>query len=524
MTAESEKDKLHEWLKGRALLEEEVWWMVHSLTHNSHLFERVEIERLIEQLTAEGKIERKQGVERVRQQEGGGEGILPFFYSLCRKWQQLREGDAASSVYVCNRCGASGDWIHEVYCHRCQGLCGYCRRCLSMGRSSCCAPYYLIPAGTDRERVSSSGTAVSSVLAQYPSLTPAQRTAAERTLDFYEAGTGAGDEFLVWAVCGAGKTEVMFPLLHHVLSRGESILWATPRRDVVLELGPRLKKAFPSCEVSVLYGKSPEKWSAAPLVVATTHQALRFYRRFDVVIIDEVDAFPYTADEMLPFAVHRARKLPGKTVYLTATPRACHLSAMKKPHHHSLYLPHEKIPVRYHGHRLPVPTMHRERNLNDRLTAKKPIYTLVQFFEHLKETDSPAFVFVPAIRMLPVMKSYLVALDKEWEGKVETVHASDPEREEKVMAMREGKVRILLTTTIMERGVTIPRISVFVCCADAPVFDEAALVQIAGRAGRSAAFPDGEVVFVGKEKTPAMKAAVRQIEEMNRLAEKAGYV
>jgi late competence protein required for DNA uptake (superfamily II DNA/RNA helicase) len=99
-------------------------------------------------------------------------------------------------------------------------------------------------------------------------------------------------------VTGAGKTEMMFPLLEEVLSRGGRALVATPRRDVVLELAPRLAKAFPGTKLAVLYGGSEDRWSNAPLTLATTHQLLRFQEAFDLVLIDELDAFPYMPESI----------------------------------------------------------------------------------------------------------------------------------------------------------------------------------------------------------------------------------
>src|SRR5690606_21572732 len=43
---------------------------------------------------------------------------------------------------------------------------------------------------------------------------------------------------LSWAVTGAGKTEMIFPLIATELQRRGKVLVATPRRDVVLELLP----------------------------------------------------------------------------------------------------------------------------------------------------------------------------------------------------------------------------------------------------------------------------------------------
>jgi competence protein ComFA len=79
---------------------------------------------------------------------------------------------------------------------------------------------------------------------------------------------------------------------------------------------------------------------------------------------------------------------------------------------------------------------------------------------------------------------------------------------------------LLVTTTILERGVTIPESDCIVCGADNPVFDQASLVQIAGRVGRSAAAPGGLVLFLAEKRAQPPRAAIREIKRMNRLAQK----
>lgn len=496
------------WLEGRALLEEEVSWLFQSKLPG---WDQESVLVFMEQ---QGLLQKERGIEQM----GAGEEAIFSFFSTLRRWI----GWISPPSYRCRRCGATGADIVLVSCARCgQDDCPYCRRCLGMGRSLGCTSYYRIPAPSSTVETARPMSAIQHILDEYPTLTVAQWAAAEAMLHFRREEQGT-DEFLVWAVCGAGKTEVMFPLVYDTLACGGHVLWATPRRDVVLELAPRLAQAFPDFPLSVLHGASSEKWSLAPLVLATTHQALRFYRRFDLVILDEVDAFPYHGDPMLPFAVQRARQLPGKTVYLTATPREEHRKRLIKPHHDLDFLPHVKIPVRYHGHPLPVPGNCRVSQLNDRLRREKPIPELLSFLNQVAERDGQAFLFVASIARLTVLHRYIEQLAPEWQGKVETVHAADPEREIKVKAMRNGTIRLLLTTTIMERGVTIGGVDVLVVQADAVLFDEAALVQIAGRAGRSAACPDGTVLFLAEEITPPMKAAVRHIQEMNQLAAGGG--
>ena len=53
-------------------------------------------------------------------------------------------------------------------------------------------------------------------------------------------------------------------------------VWPVPRIDVCLELYKRLQNDF-ACEIALLHGES-EPYFRTPLVVATTHQLLKFYQ------------------------------------------------------------------------------------------------------------------------------------------------------------------------------------------------------------------------------------------------------
>jgi competence protein ComFA len=104
------------------------------------------------------------------------------------------------------------------------------------------------------------------------------------------------------------------------------------------------------------------------------------------------------------------------------------------------------------------------------------------------------------------------------------VFAGDPHREQTVRQFREGKWRFLVTTTILERGVTLPSIHVVIIGADHPVFTAAALIQMAGRVGRSAAYQSGKVWFLAEEKTEPQNRAKREIKWLNDCAKKEGFL
>ncbi|MED5018453.1 helicase-related protein, partial [Paenibacillus chibensis] len=138
------------------------------------------------------------------------------------------------------------------------------------------------------------------------------------------------------------------------------------------------------------------------------------------------------------------------------------------------------------------------------------------------ERDAQVFLFVSRIRHIDPLVAILRRIFTGF--CVEGTSSEDPLRAAKVTRFRQRDIRLLVTTTILERGVTVPRSDVFIADADSGLFDEASLVQMAGRAGRSSEDPAGRVVFASPQWTLSQKRAVRQITVMNRMARKNGYL
>ena len=99
--------------------------------------------------------------------------------------------------------------------------------------------------------------------------------------------------------------------------------------------------------------------------------------------------------------------------------------------------------------------------------------------------------------------------------KIEFVYSTDPNRREKIIGFEKDKYQILITTTILERGVTFADIDVYVLDSNNPLYNVASLVQIAGRVGRKKEFQNGKVIFYHQEITQEMIFAKEQIIEMN---------
>lgn len=340
-------------------------------------------------------------------------------------------------------------------------------------------------------------------------LTVQQKQIADALVKNYHNGQSS----LIWAVTGSGKTEMLFLLLAECLKQGAKIAIASPRIDVCRELFPRIQLAFPEVDVLLRYGDAVEEYRDNQLLICTTHQLLHFFQAFDLLIIDEIDAFPFEGDQRLHHAVQQALKVDGKLVYLTATPSEKLLAEVTPG-----FAIH-KLPIRFHKRPLVVPELVWMDRWHEISSLERNQQRLIQLLiELLKENH--VLLFCPSIAL---MERLAVKLQNHFtEIQVESVSAQDPIREEKVLQMRRQKYQIFLCTTILERGVTFENISVIVFGANHEVYTKSALVQIAGRVDRKGDFTNGRVLFVYDVMTYPMRKSIAEIKKMNQLAECEG--
>ncbi|WP_413524567.1 DEAD/DEAH box helicase [Carnobacterium divergens] len=407
----------------------------------------------------------------------------------------------------CNRCGETNEKKRQVAPCVCKKTCYYCTSCLQMGKVKKCSSLFSI---VEPNHFPSNQT---NLLTWRGELSIQQAMASNAIKEAVALKT----THLIWAVAGAGKTEMIFAGIEEALSQGKRVCIASPRVDVCLELAPRLKSAFSHTPVAVLYGASEEKYEYTPLVIATTHQLMRFKEAFDVAIVDEIDAFPFHSDKGLHFAVNKAVKKEKTLIYLTATPT----KKMQKEIA-SNQLRATILPARYHGYPLPEPTVHWVGDWKKHLTLNKIPKKLKHLLTKLVHKKRRFLLFVPQIDL---MEKLAELIQECFPSQLFlSVYAADEKRKESVLKMREEKLTGLLTTTILERGVTFRDIDVLVLGAEDQTFTESSLVQIAGRVGRHPEFPRGEVQFLHYGQTKAMKNAIKQIKKMNQHAKKKGLL
>ena len=392
----------------------------------------------------------------------------------------------------CNRCGQAVDKER----HQLPIGAYYCRSCLILGRVRSDEELYYFP----QEEFPKAD-----VLKWQGTLTEFQAKVSQRLVE----AVAKRKDSLVHAVTGAGKTEMIYQVVAQVIDQGGAVCLASPRIDVCLELYRRLKIDF-ACDISLLHGES-EAYFRSPLVIATTHQLLKFYRAFDLLIVDEVDAFPYVDNPMLYHAVHQAVKEQGTKIFLTATSTDELDKRVSKGE-----LSRLSLPRRFHGNPLIVPQKVWLENFQKYLNQKKLVPKLEQFVKKQRKTGFPLLIFASEIKR---GQEFAEVLQNNFPNeKVGFVASTTENRLDVVEKFRRKEITILISTTILERGVTFPCVDVFVVEANHCLFSRSTLVQIAGRVGRSMERPTGELIFFHDGTTMAIEKAIKEIREMNQEA------
>lgn len=404
----------------------------------------------------------------------------------------------------CSRCGSL-----QITTAPCT-LCGYtecylCPDCAEIGPLRGCTPLFRLKEPVEIDRI------IEVPLRQdIPTLTRGQADLLTGLLAFIQSDQ---TYCLVDAVCGAGKGLIILELLAHILDQGYllPILFTTPRRSVLTEWADRFQEVLGRENVSVLYGGRHEYRTQAPVIMATLPQLYRFYQHFRLVIIDEADAFPLCPDSHFWPIIRRTQANSSQQILFTATPEA--LPTLPEP------VCRLSLPVRFHLQPHPLPRIEVAGGLDQMLERTGQIVG-----RWLRETSVKVFLYVPTKSL--GKKVYLHLTKNEYLVTLITFFYADmSDFAEKLAEFRTGRIRLAITTTVLERGLTVSPCTVLVFGADHRNFSVATLVQMAGRVGRSATASQGEVVFLtqsGQKGKP--HEAVAFIETKNQEAAGKGYL
>lgn len=324
-------------------------------------------------------------------------------------------------------------------------------------------------------------------------LTPLQEEASQKALSHLKKGKNV----FVYAATGAGKTEMCYASICEYLRQGKKVGFAISRRQVVLEIAQRLREVFPSLKiVEVCQGHTSDL--DGEIIVCTIHQLYRYPKAFDLLILDEVDAFPYAGNTLLQQFVEEA--CCGQQLCLSAT---IDPMLQKEIDDHK----YEVVSLFQRPHKKPliVPKVYA-------LPILFQYFMIYQLCKKFSIQDKQTIVFVPRKKDTLLFKFFLRRFGAQ------AIHSMVENKDELMEQFRQNQYRILISTTLLERGITIPGVQVIVFRADHPVFSNASLIQIFGRVGRKFSEPYGEGVCLCRRKTKEIKTCVTTIEWMNQHA------
>lgn len=345
----------------------------------------------------------------------------------------------------------------------------YCRKCINVKSTS----------------VSSSSFQTSSKVIKYElqyELTSLQKNISKQLLSRYCQHLNT----TLKAVCGAGKTEITYEVIQYALNQNHRVCFTTPRKELVVELANRLQSQFKNISITTVYGGHSDQVDGQ-FIVCTTHQLYRYPKCFDLLILDELDAFPYANNEVLQGILQNSIK--GNYIYMSATLTSSPDLLMTK---------------RYHGYLLDIPKCYLSSSLIMYLGS---IFLIKTFVKKKK----PVLVYVPSVKLT----EFIARVFKFFKFKSQAVSSKTKNIEQIITALKSHQLDVLVTTTILERGITIDNVQVIILYGNNRIYSCETLIQICGRVGRKIDNPSGSITIFTPYKTKAIRQCIETIKQDN---------
>ena len=304
-------------------------------------------------------------------------------------------------------------------------------------------------------------------------------------------------DIFLHAVCGAGKTEITLGVIFKYLNEGKSIAFVVPRVEIIKQLVRRLCVYFPKTKIKAVYAED-NSVDNSQLLIITPQQLIKFYQEFDLMIIDEVDSFPFANNPFLERLVKKSKKPNCVCVFMSATIDKAYLKRIREKK-----LDYFVISRRHHFLDLPKAKFIQIDGFED-----KKILSLIN---DIIEENQNLIIYLPSISKARLFSEYLI--NKGYLTECIDSKTLDKNRILKMFSKQE--LRLLVSTTILERGVTFKNLSVMIIEANHRVFETKTLVQISGRVARKSEV--GSVYFLSSQISKAMLEANKIIERMNKI-------
>src|SRR5699024_12803925 len=125
------------------------------------------------------------------------------------------------------------------------------------------------------------------------------------------------------------------------------------------------------------------------------------------------------------------------------------------------------VPIRFHGHPLIMPKWVMVPKLQKALLQSILPQQMDSLLKCRQDKTRQLLIFVHTIHLAKQLEHAICQLiikhqTNKTPNQITDVHAEDTDREEKIASFRQKKFKALITTTILERGVTFPSVDVLV--------------------------------------------------------------
>ena len=284
------------------------------------------------------------------------------------------------------------------------------------------------------------------------------------------------------AVCGSGKTEIMYESILYALNHNLKVVITIPRKEIVKELSQRLKNVFKDTIIKYIDGDNHD--DDCDLLLSTVNQLINYENEFDLIILDEADAYPYSDNPFLKRLLNKALKKDGVIFYMSAT--------IKERFNIDTYTMNR----RYHGHDLVLPKYYL---MEDDISNNSD-------FSNILNDDRKHIIYVPSISILNKLSTKL---------NIDKISSESKIKDKLLDSLKNGSIKNILSTTILERGITVKNVDVIILYAEHKVFTYQTLIQIAGRVGRKIGDETGNVYIFYRHNSIKFYFVNRYIKRMN---------
>ena len=298
-------------------------------------------------------------------------------------------------------------------------------------------------------------------------------------------------DVLLHCVCGAGKTEIVVESISNYLKRGLKVAYAIARKEVVIELEKRFKMIFPKAKIVSVYGNHYDELTG-DLIICTCHQLYRYHQTFDLLILDEVDAFPLKGNEALMNIALNSCK--GKVIFSTATIDESLRNILSQRDYKTveLYVRPSFKPL-----------------VSPKMFYLPKLLSYVYLYILMKNISNQCIIFVSNRKDC----EYLYRIYRKLFS-CTYVYSDLDERDENIKSFREKKFQFIFSTTVLERGITINDVSIIILDY-LKIFDEANFVQMLGRIGRGINSKYGEGYILTDTYDYRIRNTLRYIRKAN---------